>query len=207
MFTSTYTPAVNARGSAAITLWLCLLASVAALGWTLYQDISTTRITPQAPTSPQVQQAQAPAEKVNFSSVQLFGIASTQPIAAAQEHIPDTRLKLELKGAFSSSDSNHASALVAEKGKDAKRYYVNDSLPGGAVLTQVNKDHITLSRAGQLEILRFPKPISTSAEPVANFAANNNAPQPRRSNNNSNNTTSRTESIKERLMRLRQNKN
>ncbi|BFM14402.1 hypothetical protein R50073_05850 [Maricurvus nonylphenolicus] len=203
MFTSTYTPSVNTRGSAAIALWLCLLGSVGALGWTLYKDITTTRITPQAAANPSVQLSQSPVEPVNFSAVQLFGVASIQPTAVAQQDIPDTRLKLELKGAFSSSDTSRASALVSEKGKTAKRYYVNESLPGGAVLTQVSSDHITLSRGGQLEILRFPKPVSSGVTTPQSFAANNAAPAPRRNSN----TNSRTESIKERLMRLRQNKN
>jgi general secretion pathway protein C len=120
----------------------------------------------------------------------------------AQQDIPDTRLKLELKGAFSSSEASRASALVSEKGKTAKRYYVNESLPGGAVLTQVNSDYITLSRGGQLEVLRFPKPVSSDVTTSQSVAANNAAPPPNRNNA----TNSRTESIKERLMRLRQNK-
>jgi general secretion pathway protein C len=211
MFTSTYTPTVNTRGNAAIALWLCLLGSIGALGWTLYEDIATTRISPQAATNPSTQQVQSPVEPVNFSAVQLFGSASVQPTAVAQQDIPDTRLKLELKGAFSSSEASRASALVSEKGKTAKRYYVNESLPGDAVLTQVNSDYITLSRGGQLEVLRFPKPISSDVTTPQSIAANNALPTRNNTNhsnaNRNNATNSRTESIKERLMRLRQNKN
>jgi type II secretory pathway component PulC len=198
----------QASKAAAVALWLCLLASLGAVSWEVYRDFSSLKSIPAARSlSAQTQvsnNASNPA--INLSELHLFGNPTSQAVTRAQQDIPDTRLQLELKGAFTSSNAASASALVSEKGKTAKRYYVNDSLPGGAVLTQVDSDHITLSRGGNLEVLRFPKPISSGVESTRNVAANGSL-QNRTQQHNSQTSKSRTESIKERLLRLRQNKN
>lgn len=197
----------NASNAAAAALWLCLLGSIGAVGWEAYRDFSSLKLTPATSAPHKEASAVKTANpKVNLSELHLFGNPGSQPVAKAQQNIPDTRLQLELKGAFTSSNTASASALVAEKGKTAKRYYVNDSLPGGAVLTQVDSDHITLSRGGNLEVLRFPKPVSSGVGSTRNVAANGSS-QNRTQQRNTPSSKSRTESIKERLLRLRQNKN
>ncbi len=208
MLSASANTAFSASKAAAAALWLCLLGSLGAVGCEVYRDFTSLNSTPAA-TSPPNQtpySAKNANPAVNLSELHLFGNPTSQPIARTQQDIPDTRLQLELKGAFTSSNEASASALVSEKGKTAKRYYVNDSLPGGAVLTQVDSDHITLSRGGNLEVLRFPKPKSSGVESTRNMAANG-IPQNSTQQRNSSSSQSRTESIKERLLRLRQNKN
>ncbi len=202
----------NASNAAGAALWLCLFGSLGAVGWEVYRDVTSLKSSSAASVPHKAaSSAKAANPTVNLSDLHLFGNPGSQPIARAQQDIPETRLQLELKGAFTSSNAASASALVSEKGKTAKRYYVNDSLPGGAVLTQVDSDHITLSRGGNLEVLRFPKPASSGVESTRNVAANgsprNNSQQQRSTQRNSQTSQSRTESIKERLLRLRQNKN
>lgn len=204
MLSASANTAFSTSKVAGATLWLCLLGSLGALSWEAYRDFASLTSTPAVSNASQTlspNKATSPAQ--NLSELHLFGNPGSQPIASVQENIPDTRLQLELKGAFTSSNTSRASALVAEKGKTAKRYYVNDSLPGGAVLTQVDSDHITLSRGGNLEILRFPKPVSSG------IAATQQRTQQytQQRNTQSSKSQSRTESIKERLLRLRQNKN
>ncbi len=194
--------------AAAVALWLCLFGSLGAAGLEVYRDVTSLKSSSAASVPHKTSSsAKAANPTVNLAELHLFGNPGSQPIAKAQQNIPDTRLQLELKGAFTNSNKASASALVAEKGKTAKRYYVNDSLPGGAVLTQVDSDHITLSRGGNLEVLRFPKPVSSGVESSRNMAANSSRRNSSPQQSNSQTTKSRTESIKERLLRLRQNKN
>jgi type II secretory pathway component PulC len=211
MFSASANTVFSTSKAAGVALWLCLFGSLGAVSWEVYRDVTSLKSS-SAPSAPhKAPPAKAANPTVNLSELHLFGNPGSQPVAKAQQNIPDTRLQLELKGAFTSSNTASASALVSEKGKTAKRYYVNDSLPGGAVLTQVDSDHITLSRGGNLEVLRFPKPASSGVESTRNVAANgsprNNSQQQRSTQRNSQTSQSRTESIKERLLRLRQNKN
>ncbi len=212
MLSASANTAFSTSKAAGAALWLCLFGSLGAVGWEVYRDVTSLKSSSVASVP---HKAASPANvanpTVNLSELHLFGNPGSQPVAKAHQNIPDTRLQLELKGAFTSSNKASASALVSEKGKTAKRYYVNDSLPGGAVLTQVDSDHITLSRGGNLEVLRFPKPASSAVESTRNVAVNgssrNNSQQQRSTQRNSQTSQSRTESIKERLLRLRQNKN
>jgi general secretion pathway protein C len=68
---------------------------------------------------------------------------------------PETRLALTLHGLF--SGSSESSALISAAGGQPRRYLEGASLPGGAVLAEVQKDQVLLRRQGQLEVLRFPK--------------------------------------------------
>ena len=88
-----------------------------------------------------------------------FGVAAVKTEAEPEldlANIPITQLNLVLSGVLSSSLNDHASALVAERGKPAERFYVGQSLPGGAEVYSVEVDHIILRRNGQMEKLTYP---------------------------------------------------
>jgi hypothetical protein len=84
-------------------------------------------------------------------------------------NIPITQLSLVLSGVLNSNVSERASALVSEKGKPAKRYFVGDALPGGAEVYSVSVDHIVLQRSGQMEKLTYPDEDGRPSVPMQQF--------------------------------------
>jgi len=92
------------------------------------------------------------------ASYHLFGDAKQQ--AVVNEKVidaPETRLRLNLKGVFASTNSTQALAIISSsKGKD-KTYHIGDKVTGGALLHAVYADRVILKRNGKLETLRLPK--------------------------------------------------
>jgi len=119
-------------------------------------------------TLPPSQQAAStqPASNLNVNTglssaeiiaLNVFGTASMDT-QAKQNHqnIPETKLKLILKGAFSHTDPEQASALIAsDQGKRAELFLVGDELPGNAILEEVYPSYVVLKRGIQLEKLQF----------------------------------------------------
>ena len=95
----------------------------------------------------------------NVSSYHLFGDAKKSAPIVQQKVIdaPETRLRLDLKGVFASSDSSQALAIIASsKGQD-KTYHIGDKITGGVLLHAIYEDRVILERNGQLETLRLPE--------------------------------------------------
>lgn len=140
----------------AATVWIAW--TLAGLLW-LLGGHSSARLVPP----PRVAHRAAPAVDVGrLASLNLFGAA---PAAAAPGNAalnaPDTTLQLRLAGVFVNTDPAQSSAIVAERNNPtapAKVYQVNDTLPGGAVLSAVYDDRILIKRGdGATEVLRFEK--------------------------------------------------
>lgn len=95
----------------------------------------------------------------NVSTYHLFGNAKQEVVAQKKViNAPETRLRLNLKGVFSSSKPKEALAIIASsKGKD-KTYHIGDKVVGGAALHAVYDDRVILKRNGKLETLSLPKP-------------------------------------------------
>lgn len=90
-------------------------------------------------------------------AMDMFGstVIEAQDVVDHQS-IPETNLKLLLKGAFSHRDPKHASALIASaKNRRAELYFIDAELPGNAILKEVHPNYVVLSRAGRLEKLLF----------------------------------------------------
>jgi len=138
---------------------------------------------------------------------QLFGRAATptRPLKEIVQAAPETRLKLQLRGAFAHSNPQQSRALIAEQGQSAAYYRIGDQLPGGAKLEQIASEHVILKRSGVIETLSFaagknakkrrPRYLqsslaatTTSTTAIVNEAASRQS----------------TASIKERLKRLRE---
>ncbi len=103
-----------------------------------------------------------PIEQVNIETVvsrNLFGKPVTQMSAQAQlvAKAAETRLPLELKAVFESSESSVSAAIIGQRGQNAKLFTVGDSVPGNAILEGVVDDKVLLRRAGKLEFLPFPE--------------------------------------------------
>ena len=95
----------------------------------------------------------------SLSSYHLFGDAkkSTQVVQQKVIDAPETRLRLDLKGVFASTNAAQALAIISSsKGKD-KTYHIGDKVTSGAFLHAVYKDRVILKRNGQLETLRLPE--------------------------------------------------
>ena len=105
---------------------------------------------------------QQPIEQVNIEAVvsrNLFGKPVTQMSAQAQlvAKAAETRLPLELRAVFESSESSISAAIIGQRGQNAKLFTVGDSVPGNAILEGVVGDKVLLRRAGKLEFLPFPE--------------------------------------------------
>ena len=91
-----------------------------------------------------------------IASTHLFGQAGAEPLTTAID-APETQLNLQLRGAVAAGDEALAHAIIADgSGKD-QVYFINDAVPGGALLHEVYADHVMLDRAGVLEALRLPR--------------------------------------------------
>lgn len=92
----------------------------------------------------------------SIASTHLFGEAGTEPLTTAID-APETQLNLQLRGAIAANDAALSHAIIADgEGKD-QVYFINDAVPGGALLHEVYPDRVILNRAGVLEALRLPR--------------------------------------------------
>lgn len=154
-----------------LALWLIPLALACLLALTLYNDFSalSSQAQTKASNTPKAAKPRTSMGAPQLASLHLFGqlgAASTEN--TGNRPLPQTRLQLVLKGAFTNTDASQASALIAaSKGKTSKRYKVNETLPGGAKLHSVATDSVTLDRGGNLEVLRFPKAKSSGTMRVS----------------------------------------
>jgi len=145
-----------------------ILAFVAALGmisatawqaygfWQSENDASSASLLITAAGAQQLQQQEP---DITLASLSMFGNAD-QAEAAPQENIdnlPETNLKLILRGVMSASGDFPGSALVEDSERQTEAYVIGDELPGNATLRTVRPDRIVIERAGALENLYFPE--------------------------------------------------
>lgn len=132
------------------------LALLVALGTYLADRVMLFTTPPPAVPGATATPALAPAyDRQRLLQTALFGTAAGPSTAGPVVNAPETRLALTLHGLF--SGSSESSALISAAGGQPRRYLEGASLPGGAVLAEVQKDQVLLRRQGQLEVLRFPK--------------------------------------------------
>ncbi len=152
-------------------LIVALASKLAELTWTIVPGTPLDAPAPRV-SAPNAR-AGSDAAYLDFSRItggHLFGEAS-QAMAPVTETIvdaPDTNLNLELRGTVSSPDSEIGWAIIADDRGQEKIYFVNDAIDGnrGTVLRAVYGDRVILNRAGNLETLRLPKELSSSATTV-----------------------------------------
>ena len=87
-------------------------------------------------------------------------------MTSAPVDAPETKLKLVLRGVYSSDDQGKGHAIVADPRGKEERYSIGDMLPGNAELSEVHADKIILQRGGRYETLRLPtenKPGNTAS--------------------------------------------
>lgn len=155
-----------ARAGDLLPFWTSLVAVVvlgyflARVAWLLLPAGATVPWQPPA-TQPATAPAGATAgDYQSIAAAHLFGEASAAPpdvTADAAASAPDTTLSLQLRGAIAADDPRMAHAIIADAAGKEQVYFVNATLPGGAVVQRIEPSLVVLSRGGQLEVLRLPR--------------------------------------------------
>lgn len=110
----------------------------------------------------------------------LMGVAAkgSAPVkTSAPVDAPETKLKLVLRGVYSSEDQDKGHAIIADPRGKEEQYSIGDMLPGNAELSEVHADKVILQRGGRYETLRLPtdnKPGNTVSR--SNTAARRSVP-------------------------------
>ncbi len=100
-------------------------------------------------------------------------------IAPPPVEIPQTRLRLELKGVMALADPRAGTAIIAGNGGDEQHYAIGASLPGGARLEQVYPDHVILFNQGKEEKLLLVRELPDKNSSTVHFSGNSSvAPAP-----------------------------
>jgi general secretion pathway protein C len=102
----------------------------------------------------------------------LFGESEAQPTAPVVPAVldaPDTTLSLTLKGILSKEGDTDGGAIISSNRGEDRAYRVGQTVDNadGATLHSVYSDRVLLNRNGQLETLRLPKELMTSAPAMA----------------------------------------
>jgi general secretion pathway protein C len=99
----------------------------------------------------------------------LFGESGRQQVKreVAPQEAPKTRLRLVLKGVFTSEQDGASGAIVEEIGKPENYYSIGDVLPGNATLEEVYTDRVLLRRNGKLETLAFQEKSVNAKNQIA----------------------------------------
>ena len=172
--------------SLAIVLGVLLLANSAAhLTWMVIPNRliggRTDTLLPENAPVPTSQHDNALNMSSNIVARHLFGEVQSGSANPNPATIPETNLKLELRGVMASEDPRTATAIVADANGNENYYIVGEKLPGGATLKEVHAQYIVLSRNGRFETLRLPtdslkvsnsEVVSQAAEPSAGVAPN-----------------------------------
>lgn len=154
----------------ALLLVVAMMASLGWQGWQFYQAEQARQagggavVTRQAPTG------NAGAQDINLSAIDLFGKAGAQPVQQPQstENLPETNLRLYLRGVMAGGEKSVASALIEDANNDTEAYLIGDELPGNATLRSVYPNRVIIERSGKLENLYFPETADTSGIDLSN---------------------------------------
>jgi general secretion pathway protein C len=155
---------------------LVTIASIV-IGWQLWTVYQTLEYTPPSYNSSyQKSDLTTTSYSINaITSNHLFGGSSRSLQPHSNQPLPRTGLNLILRGAFTSSITANASAMI--QGSDGTTHYfkVGSSVFSSARLETVHDDRIVLLRNGQLETLYFPIVDSTINEQENNISSSQSA--------------------------------
>ena len=124
-----------------------------------------------------------------------FGIANAKPEIIIDE-LPETKLELILRGAFTAQNESNAGAIIEDDKKKSQHYAIGDTLPGDAILKSIHKNKVVLTRNGIFETLYFPE-IQKTDKNSPSFSIQSQSPQER---------DERRKAIRERINNLRKKK-
>ncbi|WP_148862894.1 type II secretion system protein N [Marinobacter fonticola] len=144
---------------AALALVLAMLASLGWQGWQFYQAEQSREAQRAVRTEAQQPAASQQRATVNLPEIDLFGAPGAQAQAAPQstENLPETNLRLFLRGVMAGDENSLASALIEGSDSRTEAYAIGDELPGDAKLRSVYANRVIIERSGKLENLYFPE--------------------------------------------------
>ncbi|MBL1259096.1 MAG: type II secretion system protein GspC [Thiotrichaceae bacterium] len=138
-----------------VTLVVCLAYNAAVLSWRLVPAAESEAL-------PVLQAVSSPLAAIssggwNIARWSLFGKENQHAPAAlvVQQDIPQTTLKLTLRGVFVADGGG--GAIIAEANGKERYYPVNARISGGVILAEVHPTKVVLKRNNTLEILELPK--------------------------------------------------
>ena len=99
-----------------------------------------------------------------ITKMNLFGYVTHEtPATRSDEDLPETNLRLVLRGTFANSVKAKASALIAANSDSpAELFFIDDKLPGGARLDKVLASYVVIRRNGQLEKIQFLRSLPSN---------------------------------------------
>lgn len=97
--------------------------------------------------------------EIDLAALTLFGSpdADSAPAELDTENLPETNLRLYLRGVLAASGEFPGSALIEDDKSKTEVYLVGDELPGNARLRSVFPNRVIIERSGKLENLYFPE--------------------------------------------------
>jgi general secretion pathway protein C len=210
--------------SSRLPLILATVAGIAMIAVTALQGVRFWQIETSAGdamSATDLSMAEAEARDVpdvNLASFALFGEAGKEiPKSEPDtENLPETNLRLFLRGVLAASGDFPGSALVEDDKRNTEAYLVGDELPGNATLRSVRANRIIIERDGKLENLYFPEDEDTSGLSMASTQASEDEEERgdtqirssgadrRSSSANAGTSDQRREEIRQRLEQLRE---
>lgn len=133
---------------------LCAALLLALIGWELWTALHAAFYHPAAAPQTSARPAQT-ADQVNqITAADLFGHAAAGANGAQQ--LPQTSAQLVLRGVFTASDPQQASAIIETSDGHAQVFRAGASVAPDTVLREVYGDRVVLARNGAMENLYFP---------------------------------------------------
>lgn len=157
---------------------LVTAAMISSLSWQGYQVWSGDKLDPVAEPDGMTERAASeinPVPDIRLASVDLFGELNPENETKEldTENLPETNLRLFLRGALAADGEYPASALIEDSTGRTEAYVKGDELPGNATLRAIHPQRVILERGGKLENLYFPE---TDDRAGLSIAANDSQP-------------------------------
>lgn len=206
-----------------LTATVLTVAMVGTLGWQGHrfweqEQQLLARQAVQAAPARQAPRQQRP--EIHLASVEFFGTAAAESDVAVQqtENLPETNLRILLRGVMAGDEEQPGSALIEDDRKRTEVYIIGDEIPGNARLRSVHANRIIIERGGRLENLYFPdladsrgvnlaavnEQIQQASTPRPQAQPAQAVPQSQRAMGTPQATDERREEIRQRLEELRQ---
>ena len=164
--------AINNKSTATLVVVAIMVLIITAVIIQIWNAFGTFSYEPDIQLSSNTtSSARADYNASSITGSQLFGQFAGQ--LSSSPNIPTTRLQLKLRGAFTSSNPQLASAIIEGPDGQTRSYKIDNKVYGEAQLKEVFGNRIVLSRNGQLETLYFPEPeISNTNNNEKTIASN-----------------------------------
>lgn len=140
-----------------------VVAMIALTSWQAYrvwqQESQRDSQQQRAAADREAESGEQTTPEVELASLDLFGIAGES--AGGQqidtENLPETNLRLFLRGVLAADGEFPGSALIEDDKSQTEAYLIGDELPGNAKLRSVHANRVIIERSGKLENLYFPE--------------------------------------------------